>query len=301
MSAAMGMMHEGYFVGRKELIAWIQANFQPSFGKIEDLANGVVYCQIVDSIYPGTVPMSKVKMQARTEVDSIHNFKILQTSFSKKKIDRFIDVDKLSKRSFQTNMEFVQFMKCYWDMHAPNANGPNDGAFANENAQAQSPANEAPAKARAKHEPAASEQEQPKAGAQRKSTNSSAKPSASGAQRESGAAAGGSAAAQRQLTLEVTELKMSVENLERERDFYYSKLREVEVLCQNHEEQQVPFLQQVLDILYKTDEADEFIAPDEVKTLAYQMHNPTLWPFNPLASQSSGLSILWPFNPLASL
>ena len=62
---------------------------------------------------------------------------------------------------------------------------------------------------------------------------------------------------------EVTELKMSVENLERERDFYYSKLREVEVLCQAHEGENVPFLQSVLDILYKTDEADEFVAPDE--------------------------------------
>ena len=40
------------------------------------------------------------------------------------------------------------------------------------------------------------------------------------------------AEAQQQLALEVTELKLSVENLERERDFYYSKLREVEVLCQ---------------------------------------------------------------------
>merc|ERR1719161_2090025 len=64
--------------------------------------------------------MGKVKMQAKTEVESIHNFKILQTAFSKKRVDRYIDVDKLSKRSFQTNMEFLQFMKCYWDMHAPN-------------------------------------------------------------------------------------------------------------------------------------------------------------------------------------
>ena len=40
---------------------------------------------------------------------------------------------------------------------------------------------------------------------------------------------------QRQLAMEVSELKMSVENLERERDFYYSKLREVEVLCQANE------------------------------------------------------------------
>ena len=52
-------------MGRKELIAWVQQYFQPSFAKVEDCASGVVYCQIVDSIYPGSVPMQKVKMQAR--------------------------------------------------------------------------------------------------------------------------------------------------------------------------------------------------------------------------------------------
>ena len=57
--------------------------------KVEDLASGVVYCKIIDSIYPGTVPMSKVKKDAKIEVDFIHNFKILQTAFAKKKIDRY--------------------------------------------------------------------------------------------------------------------------------------------------------------------------------------------------------------------
>ena len=88
MSNAMGMMHEGYFVGRKELINWIRDYFEPGFSKIEDLASGVVYCQIIDNIYPGSVPMSKVKTTAKTEVDFIQNFKILQTAFGKKKIDR---------------------------------------------------------------------------------------------------------------------------------------------------------------------------------------------------------------------
>ena len=112
-------MHDGYFVGRKELTAWIQSSFNPAFQKVEDLANGVVYCQIINSVYPGALPMAKVKMGARTEVDCLHNFKLLQTAFNKKKVDRYIEVDKLTKRSFQYNMEFLQFMKCYWDMHAP--------------------------------------------------------------------------------------------------------------------------------------------------------------------------------------
>ena len=52
--------------------------------------------------------------------------------------------------------------------------------------------------------------------------------------------------------------------LERERDFYYSKLREIEVLCQQNEGKEPPFLNEVMTILYKTDADDEFVAPAEV-------------------------------------
>ena len=54
----------------------MQHHFQPNFSKVEDCASGVVYCQIIDSIYPGAVPMAKVKMGAKTEVEFIHNFKV---------------------------------------------------------------------------------------------------------------------------------------------------------------------------------------------------------------------------------
>lgn len=255
MSGAIGMMNEGYFVGRKELINWIRQNFDSGFNKIEDLASGVVYCQIVDSIYAGVVPMSKVKMTAKTEVDFIHNFKILQTAFSKKKIDRYIDVDKLSKKSFQYNMEFVQFMKCYWDMHAPNGGG---GAVFQE-----APINEPPIPQQAARKPVAAQKRSTFAASSSPAAahgSARAEPRMSaGAPRMSAGAAG---AASEQLVAEVAELKLSVDNLERERDFYYTKLREVEVLCQGHENEDVPFLQDVLAILYKTDD-DDFVSPVE--------------------------------------
>ena len=96
------MMHDGYFVGRKELTAWIQSSFNPAFQKVEDLANGVVYCQIINSVYPGALPMAKVKMGARTEVDCLHNFKLLQTAFNKKKVDRYIDLFDLASLRVRT-------------------------------------------------------------------------------------------------------------------------------------------------------------------------------------------------------
>uniref|UniRef100_A0A7S0P206 Calponin-homology (CH) domain-containing protein n=1 Tax=Calcidiscus leptoporus TaxID=127549 RepID=A0A7S0P206_9EUKA len=264
MSAAMGMMHEGYFVGRKELTAWIRQNFDAGFQKVEDLANGVVYCQILNSVHPGSIPMAKVKMGAKTEVDFIHNFKLLQTGFNKKKIDRYIEVDKLTKRSFQFNMEFLQYMKCYWDMHAPDSSAaeavfkeaPPNMPVVKEVRKAATPG----AAAIAAASPSTNTPGMP-AAASASAASAAARTGASAAVLT--AAGGADERAKAAVYEQVTELKISVENLERERDFYYSKLREVEVLCQSKEEQQVPFLKEVLEILYKMDDAEEFAPPEQ--------------------------------------
>ena len=54
----------------------------------------------------------------------------------------------------------------------------------------------------------------------------------------------------------MNELTVSVEGLEKERDFYFSKLRDIEVLCHGGEEGGAgppPVIKQILDILYATE------------------------------------------------
>lgn len=53
---------------------------------------------------------------------------------------------------------------------------------------------------------------------------------------------------------QVNELKATVDGLEKERDFYFGKLRDIEVICQEMEEQQNgPIVQKILEILYATE------------------------------------------------
>merc|ERR1719445_1459012 len=71
------------------------------------------------------------------------------------------------------------------------------------------------------------------------------------------------------LSKAINELSMTVEAVEKERNFYFGKLREIEILCQevetnediNTEDQ---LKKAVLEIMYKTDEDGEMVAPDEM-------------------------------------
>lgn len=49
-------------------------------------------------------------------------------------------------------------------------------------------------------------------------------------------------------------LKSALEGVEKERDYYFSKLREVELLCQDQGEENAPFVDQLMEVLYATDE-----------------------------------------------
>ena len=44
-----------------------------------------------------------------------------------------------------------------------------------------------------------------------------------------------------------------IAGLEKERDFYYNKLRDVETICQEPDFESLPHTQKILDILYATE------------------------------------------------
>ncbi|CAN6578187.1 unnamed protein product [Malus baccata var. baccata] len=73
------------------------------------------------------------------------------------------------------------------------------------------------------------------------------------------------------LSKEITDLKLSVDLLEKERDFYFAKLRDIEVLCQTSELEEVPIAVAVKKILYAADAKESPLA--EAQEYLYQSLN----------------------------
>lgn len=71
-----------------------------------------------------------------------------------------------------------------------------------------------------------------------------------------------------------TELKLKVDTAERERDFYFEKLRDIEILCQAPELQAIPAIRIVEKILYAADSGMAFLG----------LPSPAIFPLPPPAA-----------------
>jgi RP/EB family microtubule-associated protein len=61
--------------------------------------------------------MSRVNWKAKNDYEFISNLKILQVAFDKAGVKRYVEVEKLSKAKYQDNLEFVQWLKRYYDLN----------------------------------------------------------------------------------------------------------------------------------------------------------------------------------------
>lgn len=111
---SIGITAGAYFVSRQELLQWLNDLLHLSLTRVEDIATGAVICQVFDSMYPGKVPMRKVKFDVKHEYEYEHNWKILTDVFVDLGIKRNIPVDRLVKARQQDNLEFLQWVYEYY-------------------------------------------------------------------------------------------------------------------------------------------------------------------------------------------
>ena len=88
-------------LSRHDMITWINGSLSTNYKKVEELASGAAYCQFMDMLFAGSVPLKKIKFDAKHEHEYINNFKALQNSFKKMGVDKviFSFTDRLSSDS----------------------------------------------------------------------------------------------------------------------------------------------------------------------------------------------------------
>jgi len=228
---------------RTELLAWINDLLQLNYTKVEQCGTGAAHCQIIDSIY-GDVPLTKVKFVSKHEYEYVANFKVLQTAFDKHKIDKMVLVERLVKCKFQDNLEFLQWMKRYWDTYYPG--GPYD-AVARRSGAGAPPVKSVVGGSASR---VASKQRV-------NTTHHTVGAAASGVHDHTQLI---------ELNKQNDELKVTVDGLEKERDFYFGKLRDIEILVQQQLDQDPDnhLSKEIQAILYSTEvTGDGFEVPPE--------------------------------------
>lgn len=243
--ATIGIMHPAFRVSKRELLGWINDFFAVNYTKVEECATGAIYCQVCEAIWPGKVPLHKVKWDARSDYQFAENFKIVQGVFSKMGIQKPIPTTKLINAKFQDNLEFLQWFKHFFECKYQGQ--PYDAAQRRKEAKKGKKLNSSTmASGKTASSRAKTSVTKPTGSATRKTAAKKAVKSSASAAKVDG------------LETQIAELEVTVEGLKKERDFYYSKLREVEVMCQETEfesnEAATKFKESIVHILYKTDE-----------------------------------------------
>ena len=98
---AIGMMDDAYFVGKSTLLTFFNELLDLNLTKIEQTATGAVACQLTDYIFPGSIPLSRINWEARSDYEYVSNYKLLQAAFAKHSVKRYVDVGKLIRAKYQ--------------------------------------------------------------------------------------------------------------------------------------------------------------------------------------------------------
>uniref|UniRef100_A0A224XPL8 Microtubule-associated protein RP/EB family member 1 n=1 Tax=Panstrongylus lignarius TaxID=156445 RepID=A0A224XPL8_9HEMI len=267
-------------LSRHEMLAWVNDCLQSNYTKIEELCTGAAYCQLMDMLFPGCLPVKRIKFKTNLEHEYIQNFKLLQGAFKKMNVDKIIPIDRLVKGKFQDNFEFLQWFKKFFDA---NYSGQEYCAVTARGGEAMGMASgsvtgskSAPtlglSNRRSKTDLTTQQAQQQTHHAAPRTLSKPVAASSKAATRNYTPAVQPNATNLQysrnrdqqtieELSNQLSDVKLTVDGLEKERDFYFGKLRDIEVVCQEHEGE-TPVLQRILEILYATE--DGFAPPEDL-------------------------------------
>uniref|UniRef100_A0A131YQB7 Microtubule-associated protein, RP/EB family n=1 Tax=Rhipicephalus appendiculatus TaxID=34631 RepID=A0A131YQB7_RHIAP len=251
-----------------DLLHWVNAYLGTRYDKVEDLSSGAAYCQFTDILFPGAVNLSKVNLKAKRLRESIQNYEALREAFDQVGVNRELPVERLVDGSYRDNLELIQWFKDLFEAQLPvPAAVPAEVCHA-------VPYMYATSTLFGSHAPLPdyrfTEDNYEETGANAEETGNGTSggglppcryagyPPRGATGPAGGAGAGDFSDTVDELASQVVELKESLYWLELERNFYYSKLCEIEVLCWEHERDHGKecVSEKILDLMRGSDDED---------------------------------------------
>ena len=238
----------------------------------------------------------------RSDYEFVNNYKLLQAAFTKNRVKRHVDVDKLIRAKYQDNLEFCQWLKAFFDQSgadredydptAVRAKGKggkkyNDflkktaskhGSKALPAARLSNRTRAAPVPVQRKTRPTATTTTRntttrnvaPKPAPTK--TKAPLKPAVNNSKQEKNLQKVEADAQlmkkNAELTAKVEELETMVVDLEKERDFYFGKLRNIELMLQVQQDKNFEgtnldtVVENSFKVLYATAEDDVQVGED---------------------------------------
>ena len=101
-------------LGRSELLSWLNKTVESEYLKVEDLSDGVGFCQIIEAFYKGcSHELNSLKLISINDNEQKQkNLSTFNIILGKAGCPRQIDPIKMSKGVFSLNLEFLQYL---WD------------------------------------------------------------------------------------------------------------------------------------------------------------------------------------------
>lgn len=223
--------------------------------------------------------MSRVNWEAKSDYEFIQNYKLLQGAFNKHHVKRHIEVDRLIRAKYQDNLEFCQWLKAFFDqqgVYRPDY----DPVAARSKGRGAKKVSQFLDKTASRHN---SKPVPTRPRTSTRPTTTTSKPSASTARgsrttkekenkrvNPSTAVKGNDVTTDAiiadanlmkknsELKTKLTEMELTLSEVEKERDFYFEKLRDVEVMLQVHQEKSADekdpdrLMENVFKVLYAT-------------------------------------------------
>jgi len=257
--AAVCPATSGSNLSRHDLIRWVNHCLGESINKVEELCTGSLYCKFLDILFPGSIQLKKVRFKANQEHEYIQNFKLFQSAFNKVGVDKVVPVDRLVKGKYQDNFEFLQWFKRFFDENALQAEKSGHPLVIDW--QKSCPLSVPTAIRKTQSSPVS--KRAPRAGDSRAASRLEAPVEKSACHAEPSVhSKGGDVDAKNQvevLSSTIHELQGTILCVEKERNFYFRKLRKLEALCMNNI--QLPLMKDLCDVLHEPEEG--FVAPDQ--------------------------------------